>query len=108
MKVAHILKNPLKVALACAVSMAVYQSAYATPYATSLTNNSGVVSFRLNETTGTNDSVKVTINASTFVLQAPANNTNTHLLRGLIVTNLGVSGLTTVQIQHLGDNVITT
>jgi hypothetical protein len=99
---------PLNLALACACGFIASQSAQATPYATSLTNNSGVVSFRLNETTGTNDSVKVIINASTFVLQAPANNTNNHLLRGLIVTNLGVSGLTTVQIQHLGDNIITT
>ena len=31
----------------------------ATPYATSLTNNAGTVSFRLNETTGTNDTVKI-------------------------------------------------
>ncbi len=88
----------------CALALA-SQLAPATPYATSLTNDSGIVSFRLNQTTGTNDTVLVLSSSGTVtnVLQRPAADPANVLQRGLIVTNLGiVAGTFRVQINHLG------
>jgi hypothetical protein len=59
--------------------------AMAHPYATSLTNNSGVISFRLNESA---DSVKVLWNAGSSSFELGP------LPRGLTVTNLSVPGVT--------------
>src|SRR6266516_3463088 len=82
--------------------------ATATPYATSLTNNAGVVSFRLNQTTGTNDTVLVISGGGTVtnVLQLPADNPANFFDRGLIVTNLGIAaGTFKVYIKHVGRGV---
>src|SRR5262249_50643214 len=83
-------------------------SASATPYASSLTNSAGVVSFRLNQTTGTNDTVQVISGggAVTNDLQLPG---TTPINRGLIVTNLGIAaGPFKVYIKHVGSGVIST
>jgi hypothetical protein len=82
--------------------------AQATPYATSLTNNAGVVSFRLNQTTDTNDLVQVISGGGsvTNVLQTPANDPANVINRGLIVTNLGISGVFKVRIKHVGSGTI--
>jgi len=81
----------------------------ATPYATSLTNNGdGSISFRLNQTTTTNDSVWVISGGGTVTnqLQSPGSPV---LERGLIVTNLGIgAGTFQVRIKHTGSGVITT
>jgi len=85
--------------------------AIATPYATSLTNNAGVVSFRLNQTTGTNDTVLVISSggAVTNVLQLPSADPANVIARGLIVTNLGIAdGSFKVYIKHIGGGVIST
>ena len=85
--------------------------ATAMPYATSLTNSGGVVSFRLNQTTATNDIVMVLSSggAVTNYLQKPANNTNNVVKRGLIVTNLNVAaGTIKVVIKHIGSGVVKT
>ncbi len=85
--------------------------ALAAPYATSLTNNGGVVSFRLNQTTATNDTVWVISDggAVTNVLQAPADDPANFISRGLIVTNLGIAaGPFKVYIKHVGSGVIST
>jgi hypothetical protein len=84
-------------------------SVLATPYATSLTNNAGVVSFRLNQTTGTNDTVQVISSGGTVtnILQSPATSGTNVLTRGLIVTNLGVAaGTVKIEIKHTGSGVI--
>lgn len=84
----------------------------ATPYATSLTNSgTGIISFRLNQTTGTNDLVQVISNggAVTNTLQAPSGDPANVLNRGLIVTNLGVAaGTFQVRIKHTGSGIIST
>ena len=86
--------------------------AKATPYATSLTNSgTGVISFRLNQTTGTNDLVEVISSGGTVTntLQTPSGNPANVLSRGLIVTNLGVApGVFHVHIKHTGSGVIST
>lgn len=76
-------------------------SVLAHPYATSLTNASGVISFRLNESA---DTVKVLWNggASSFTIGA--------LPRGLTVTNLSVAGVTSpfqVEVTKAGSGVPT-
>jgi hypothetical protein len=81
---------------------------HATPYATSLTNNAGTVSFRLNQTTDTNDLVEVISSggSATNTLQLPG---STPISRGLIVTNLGIAaGTFKVHIKHVGSGVIST
>ena len=81
----------------------------ATPYATSLTNNAGVVSFRLNQTTATNDTVLVISSGATVTntLQAPSGDPANVISRGLIVTNLGIAaGPFQVRIIHVGSGVI--
>lgn len=86
-------------------------SLQATPYATSLTNNAGVVSFRLNQTTGTNDTVLVISSGGTVTnaLQLPSGNPANVLSRGLIVTNLGIAaGPFQIRVSHIGSGVIST
>src|SRR5436309_11883116 len=83
----------------------------ATPYATSLTNNAGVVSFRLNQTTSTNDTVLVISSggAVTNTLQSPSADPAKVVSRGLIVTNLGIAaGTFQVYIKHIGNGQIST
>lgn len=77
----HIHRNPLLAAgcLAVGLGLAV-PPASAAPYASSLTNNAGVVSFRLNEAA---DSVEIKQGATTVALGA--------LPAGLTVTNLSAS-----------------
>ncbi len=83
----------------------------ATPYATGLTNDAGVVSFRLNQTTSTNDTVLVISSGGsvTNVLQSPSADPASVLERGLIQTNLGIAaGPFKVYIKHTGSGVIST
>src|ERR1035441_3298074 len=99
--------------LALAVTTLPSYLATASPYATSLTNNGdGSISFRLNQTTGTNDTVWVVSGggATTNVLQAPSADTNNFLARGLIRTNIGIASNTVfqVRIKHTGTGLITT
>jgi hypothetical protein len=88
--------------------------AQATPYATCLTNNGdGSISFRLNQTTGTNDLVQVISSGGTVTntLQSPSADPTNVLSRGLIVTstNLGIAaGTFQVRIKHTGSGVIST
>jgi len=87
--------------------------ATASPYATCLTNNGdGSISFRLNQTTGTNDTVWVISGGGTTTntLQAPSAEPANFLPRGLIVTNIGIAPGTVfqVRIKHTGSGVITT
>jgi hypothetical protein len=85
--------------------------AMATPYATSLTNNGdGSVSFRLNQTTGTNDTVLVISGGVTNTLQAPSGDPANITTRGLIVTNIGIASgaIFQVRIIHTGTGVIST
>src|SRR6266436_8904708 len=84
--------------------------AVATPYATSITNDgSGIVSFRLNQTTGTNDLVQIISNGGvlTNTLQSPGGNPIT---RGLnFYTNASIAaGTVKIHISHLGTGAITT
>jgi hypothetical protein len=85
----------------CLASALVSLNVRATPYASSLTNNAGIVSFRLNEAA---DSVRVVGNANTLtnVLGARA--------LGLTVTNLTSFGLTggvfSVIVQNVRSNVV--
>jgi hypothetical protein len=84
---------------------------HATPYATSVTNDAGVVSFRLNQTTSTNDTVLVISGNGTVtnVLQAPSADPASVLTRGLIQTNLGIApGPIKIYIKHIGSGVIST
>jgi hypothetical protein len=108
-------KNPYStIVLRLATMLAVCASAtvaLATPYATCLTNNAGVVSFRLNQTTTTNDTIWVISGGGTVtnVLQAPADDPANVISRGLIVTNLGIAaGTFKVYIKHVGSGVIST
>src|SRR6516225_7126245 len=84
----------------------------ATPYATSLTNNGdGSISFRLNQTTGTNDLVQVISGGGTVTntLQSPSADPANVLTRGLITTNIGIaSGAFQVRIKHTGSGIIST
>ncbi|HZR16911.1 MAG TPA: hypothetical protein VFE51_06245 [Verrucomicrobiae bacterium] len=81
----------------------------ATPYATCLTNNGdGSISFRLNQATGTNDLVQVISGGVTNTLQAPSADPTKVLARGLITTNLGITGTFQVRIKHIGSGVIST
>jgi hypothetical protein len=84
--------------------------AYATPYATCLTNNGdGSISFRLNQTTGTNDLVQVITGSATNSLQLPSADPANIIPRGLIITNLGMgAGPFKVRIKHTGSGVIST
>src|SRR5256885_431367 len=85
------------------------QLAHATPYATSLTNDgAGTVSFRLNQTTTTNDAIWVISSGGTVTnnLQTPG---TVAFNRGLIVTNLGIApGTFQVRIKHVGSGTIST
>src|ERR1035437_4569082 len=99
--------------LAVAVTTLSSNVVTASPYATSLTNNGdGSISFRLNQTTGTNDTVLVISGggATTNILQAPSADTNNFLARGLITTNIGIASNTVfqVRIKHTGTGLITT
>ena len=111
MKKPSVLLSTRGLALALAVTALSSYVATATPYATSLTNNGdGSVSFRLNQTTSTNDSVWVISGggAVTNQLQTPGGPT---LTRGLITTaNLSIPPSTVfqVRIKHTGTGVITT
>jgi len=74
--------------------LALATTAHARPYATSLTNNAGVISFRLNESA---DSVKVIWNGGTTTNDLGA------LPKGLTVTaNLGVTGAYKIQVAKAG------
>jgi hypothetical protein len=100
----------LRLAVPLAVGVTISDS-LATPYATSLTNDAGVVSFRLNQTTATNDTVWVISNggAVTNVLQSPKDDPNNFIGRGLIVTNLGIApGTFKIYVKHIGSGVIST
>src|SRR5947207_13010320 len=80
----------------------------ATPYATSLTNDAGVVSFRLNQTTSTNDTVLVISSGGTVTntLQSAGADPAGVLSRGLVQTNLGIAdGPFQVYIKHVGSGV---
>ena len=86
--------------------------AQGTPYASCLTNNGdGSISFRLNQTTGTNDLVQVISSGGTVTntLQLPSADPANALLRGLITTNLSIAGGPfQVRIKHTGSGVIST
>jgi hypothetical protein len=85
--------------------------AKATPYATCLTNNGdGSVSFRLNQTTTTNDTAWVISGGVTNQLQTPGGPV---LTRGLITTDTNLflipsGAVFQVRIKHTGSGVITT
>src|ERR1700693_3388893 len=104
----YTLRRSLGLVLLASAGFAAYV-AHATPYATSLTNdNAGTISFRLNQTTDTNDLVEVISSggAVTNALQLPG---STPINRGLTVTNLGVAaGAFKVHIKHVGSGVIAT
>ncbi len=87
----------------CGVSLLAPLWLEAMPYATCLTNHGGVVSFRLNQTTTTNDCVLVISGggAVTNALQLPGTSAETVLGRGLVMTNLGIAGPFKVQVQHV-------
>lgn len=86
MKTNSLLKSGL--ALALGITAVASTTALATPYATCLTNNAGVVSFRLNESA---DNVKVIWNGGATTNDLGA------VSRGLTVTNLGVTGVFKIQ-----------
>ncbi len=97
--------------LAIFLALLTATGARATPYATSLTNNAGVVSFRLNQTTSTNDTVLVISSGGTVTntLQSPSADPASVLTRGLVQTNLGIAaGPFQVYIKHVGSGVIST
>jgi len=102
------LTRKLALLLAAAVLTLPGHVAQATPFASSLTNTAGVISFRLNQTTGTNDLVQVISSGGTVTntLQTPANDPANMINRGLIVTNLGISGVFQVRIKHVGTGTI--
>jgi hypothetical protein len=104
---AHCLQVLLILAAGAAVPLA-----EATPYATCLTNDgTGTISFRLNQTTGTNDLVQIISSGGTVTnsLQSPSGNPANVLNRGLIITNLGVApGVFQVHIKHVGSGIIST
>src|SRR6266566_1937900 len=82
---------------------------HATPFATCLTNNgNGTVSFRLNQTTGTNDLVAVIVGTTTNFLQIPSGDPANLLNRGLITTNIGIAPGANflVRIKHTGSGII--
>jgi len=83
---------------------------HATPFATCLTNNgNGTVSFRLTQTTGTNDLVAVIAGTTTNFMQLPSGDPNQVLNRGLITTtNIGIGPSATfrVRIKHTGSGII--
>jgi hypothetical protein len=101
-----------RLAVGLAASALAASLASATPYATCLTNNgSGTISFRLNQTTGTNDLVQVISSGGTVTnsLQLPSGDPANILPRGLIITNLGVApGAFQVRIKHTGTGIIST
>lgn len=102
----------LRLTVGLAVTALAACPAGATPYATSLTNNgTGTISFRLNQTTGTNDLVQVISSGGTVTnsLQLPSGDPANVLPRGLIITNLGVApGAFQVRIKHTGSGIIST
>ncbi len=82
---------------------------HATPYATCLTNNGdGTISFRLNQTTGTNDTVAIIVGTTTNFLQLPSADSAQVLNRGLITTNISIAPSTDfhVRIKHTGSGII--
>lgn len=97
-------------ALAVAVAALSANLAQATPYATCMTNNGdGTVSFRLNQTTTTNDLVAVIVGTTTNFLQMPQTGPGV-LSRGLITTNIAISPSTPflVRVKHVGTGVVST
>jgi hypothetical protein len=97
--------------LALAVTALSSYVATATPYATCLTNNgNGSISFRLNQTTTTNDSAWVISGGVTNQLQTPGGPV---LTRGLITTDTNLfvipsNAVFQVRIKHTGTGVIST
>jgi hypothetical protein len=101
----------LRSTLAGVAALLASYTGLATPYATSLTNNAGIISFRLNQTTATNDTVLVISSGGTVtnILQSPTADPAKVLTRGLIVTNLGIApGPFQVRITHVGSGQIRT
>jgi hypothetical protein len=108
----HLIRPTLRgLVLALAVTSLSSYVATATPYATSLTNNgNGSVSFRLNQTTGTNDSAWVISGGVTNTLQTPG---GAVLTRGLITTSTNAflipsNAVFQVRIKHTGTGLIST
>src|SRR5215472_14164522 len=108
-------KSPLFVSTQFGMTMALAtlscQLLHATPYATCMTNNGDhTVSFRLNQTTGTNDTVAIIVGTTTNFLQLPSANPANVVNRGLITTNIGIAPGANflVRIKHTGSGVIST
>ncbi len=97
--------------MALAATVLASYVATAMPYATSLTNSGGVVSFRLNQTTATNDTVYL-LSAPSFsvtnYLQRPRGDTDGIIQRGLVTTNLTITSPFKVVIKHIGSGVVRT
>src|SRR5467141_5251082 len=103
--------TPGRLILGMGITLLCNHSLMATPYATSLTNNGdGTVSFRLNQTTGTNDLVHVIVGTVTNILQSPSGDPANFIARGLIITNIGIAPSTVfqVRIKHVGSGTIST
>jgi len=111
MKVTFIRPTDRGLVLALAVAGLSSYIATATPYATCLTNNgNGSVSFRLNQTTTTNDSAWVISGGVTNLIQTPGGSV---LARGLITTDTNLFVIPSgaafqVRIKHTGTGVIST
>lgn len=75
--------NPVRLVSTLAITVAGAIASFATPYATCLTNDAGVISFRLNQT---NAQVQVIYNGGAAVTNLGP------LPAGLTVTNLGITG----------------
>jgi hypothetical protein len=81
----------------------------ATPYATELSSNGGVVSFRLNQNTATNDTVLIISSGGTVTnaVQLPSADESNFLPSGIFQTNLTLAdGPFKVYIKHTGTGVI--
>ena len=92
-------KSTRCLALGIAVGMLAGYAAKATPYATCLTNDGGIVSFRLNEAA---DGVKILWNGGATVTNLGPR------AKGLTVTNLGVTGTFFVQVVKAGNSAFGT
>ncbi len=79
----HVPASP-KALLVAAALLGIATASFAAPYACDLTNNSGVISFRLNENA---DNVKIISNGGATTNDLGAG------VKGLTVTNLGISGV---------------
>jgi hypothetical protein len=89
MKKIPIHPNMTKLTSALAITAASMIGSVASPYATSLTNDAGVISFRLNQT---NTQVQVIYNGGASVTNLGS------LPAGLTVTNLGITGAFSVRV----------